>query len=176
MLPRLPEIDKFFMLGRSGGSAHALAHAAKIPDRATRAVALVSLAPFDAERLNWFACMSDSNIREYANAESARKMLTHRLADAAARIRADPLSHVAVISPDMPPSDRRVMTDAGIRVRLAESFGQALRDSAGGWIDDALAFTSPWGFEVSEIKGPCCSGAGLQILSRRLPTPTGLRR
>lgn len=54
----------------------------------------------------------------------------------------------------MPETDRRVVADAGIRAQLARNFAEALRDSAAGWIDDALAFCAPWGFNPAEITVP----------------------
>jgi pimeloyl-ACP methyl ester carboxylesterase len=148
------DIDRFAVLGRSGGGPHALACAALLTNRVTRASALVSLAPWDADGLDWFAGMSDSNVREYTAASSQPEMMTYRLVEAAARVRANPISHVSTIGPEMPASDRRIVSDAGIRAKLAESFGEALRHSADGWIDDALAFCAPWGFDVSDIKAP----------------------
>jgi pimeloyl-ACP methyl ester carboxylesterase len=147
-------IDEFSVLGRSGGGPHALACAALLPDRVRRAAALVSLAPFDAEGLDWFSGMSESNVSAYTDAASAPEELSGQFGAAATRIRADPLSHFATIAKEMAPGDRRIVNDSGIRGRLAESFGAALRDSTAGWIDDAIAFTSPWGFEVSDIRVP----------------------
>jgi pimeloyl-ACP methyl ester carboxylesterase len=46
------------------------------------------------------------------------------------------------------------VADTGIRALLAKNFAEALRDSAAGWIDDALAFCAPWGFELYDIKVP----------------------
>ena len=37
---------------------------------------------------------------------------------------------------------------------LAHNFAEALRDSADGWIDDALAFCAPWGFNLADITVP----------------------
>ena len=54
----------------------------------------------------------------------------------------------------MPEADRRVVADTGIRALLAQNFAEALRDSADGWIDDALAFCSPWGFDLADIQVP----------------------
>ena len=54
----------------------------------------------------------------------------------------------------MPAADRRVVADVGIRTLLAQNYAEALRDSADGWIDDALAFCAPWGFNLADIKVP----------------------
>jgi pimeloyl-ACP methyl ester carboxylesterase len=148
-------IDEFAVLGRSGGGPHALACAALLPPgRVTRAAALVSLAP-RTNGFDWFAGMSESNVREYTAAVTNPAELTALLVRAAAAIKADPASHVAAtLSPEMPEPDRIIMRDARLRALLAENFAEALRDSAVGWIDDALAFCSPWGFDPADITVP----------------------
>lgn len=37
---------------------------------------------------------------------------------------------------------------------LVESLHESLKNNCDGWVDDDLAFTVPWGFELSEIKVP----------------------
>jgi pimeloyl-ACP methyl ester carboxylesterase len=147
-------LDSFAVLGRSGGGPHALACAALLPQRVTRAGVLVGLAPWAAEGLDWFAGMSESNVWEFTAAATEPAALTAHLAQVAAQIRADPASHVSTLGPEMPASDRRVMADTGIRSLLAANFAEALRDSAAGWIDDDLAFCAPWGFNLAAITAP----------------------
>ena len=147
-------IGRFAVLGRSGGGPHALACAALLPGRVTRAGVLASLAPWDADGLDWLAGMADSNVHEFTTAANAPEALTEFLTEVAAKIKANPPSHVATLGPEMPEADQRVASDAGVRSLLAENFAEALRDSADGWIDDDLAFCSPWGFDVSDIKVP----------------------
>jgi pimeloyl-ACP methyl ester carboxylesterase len=148
------EIDRFAVLGRSGGGPHALACAALLPERVTRACALVSLAPPDAAGLDWFDGMTDSNVAEYKSAATDPDQLAANLIATAAKIRADPASHITTLGPEMPEADRQVVADPGIRAKLVRNFAEAVRDSADGWIDDALAFTSPWDFDVSTIRVP----------------------
>jgi pimeloyl-ACP methyl ester carboxylesterase len=147
-------VDQFAVLGRSGGGPHALACAALLPERVTRAGVLVSIAPPAADGLDWFAGMSESNIREFTTAASGPESIAAYLVPAAADIKADPMSHVSTLGPEMPEADRRVMADAVIRALLAKNFAEALRDSAAGWIDDDVAFSAPWGFNLSDIKVP----------------------
>jgi pimeloyl-ACP methyl ester carboxylesterase len=148
------EIDEFAVLGRSGGGPHALACAALLPDRVTRAGIMVSLAPWDADGLDWFAGMSASNVREFTSAVTEPEELTAALVRTAAEIRHNPASHVTALGPELPEADQRVLADAPIRELLARNFAEALRDSADGWIDDVIAFSSPWGFAPAEIKVP----------------------
>ena len=148
------DVETFAVLGRSGGGPHALACAALMPRRVTKAGILVSIAPWAAKGLDGFAGMSQSNVREFTSASSTPESLIVELAQTAARIKADPMSHVSALGPELPEDDRRVIEDAGIRKLLAENFAEALRDSADGWIDDSLAFCAPWGFDLTDIRVP----------------------
>jgi pimeloyl-ACP methyl ester carboxylesterase len=148
------DVDQFAVLGRSGGGPHALACAALLPNRVTRAGILVSLAPWGADGLDWFDGMSDSNKKEFNDAANEPEALTAALVRTAAAIRINPASHVSTLGPELPESDQRVMTDACLRALLAQNYAEALRDSADGWIDDSLAFCSPWGFDPADIKVP----------------------
>lgn len=53
----------------------------------------------------------------------------------------------------MPQVDRAVLTDE-FGEDMAASFHEALRVGVDGWVDDDLAFTTPWGFELAEISKP----------------------
>jgi pimeloyl-ACP methyl ester carboxylesterase len=148
------ELGRFAVVGRSGGGPHALACAALLPGRVTRAGVLVSLAPSAAEGLDWFAGMAESNVREFTMAASEPDVLMAMLAQVADEIKADPTSHVSTLGLEMPEVDRRVVADTGIRALLAKNFAEALRNSEAGWVDDNLAFCRPWGFNLSDIHVP----------------------
>ena len=147
-------LGQFAVLGWSGGGPHALACAALRPDRVTRAAALVSIAPWDADGLDWFGGMAASNVDAYTIAASDPALLAARLERDAAKIRADPASHMAGLRDEMPEQDRQIEADELVRATLARNLAEAVRSSADGWIDDVLAFTSPWGFDVSGIQVP----------------------
>ena len=57
-------IDRFAVTGRSGGGPHTLACAALLPDRVIRCAAVVAVAPFDADGLDWFAGQTPGNVTE----------------------------------------------------------------------------------------------------------------
>ena len=144
-------IDRFAVLGRSGGGPHALACAALLPERVTRAGALVSLAPPTAEGLDRSAGIADSSLRAYMMAQFGPEAVTNALAEAASQVRAT--SHID--GPDTCTAETKWRaTHESILATLAASFPEALRGSADGWSDDALAFCSPWGFSLSDIKVP----------------------
>ncbi|MCX4551986.1 alpha/beta hydrolase [Streptomyces sp. NBC_01387] len=147
-------LDKFAVVGRSGGAPHALACAALLPDRVTRAAALVTLAPRDAVGLDWFEGMAASNVREYTSASDDPDALVARLVPRSAEIRRNPVRLLDQLFSDLTDSDRRVVNDAGVRAMLLRNYQEALRTSPYGWIDDALAFSRPWGFDPAGIRSP----------------------
>ncbi|MFJ7042244.1 alpha/beta hydrolase [Streptomyces sp. JV178] len=147
-------IGRFAVVGRSGGAPHALACAALLPDRTTRAAALVSLAPRDAPGLHWFDGMTESNVREYVNAAIGRNRVTATLGRRSRSILADPAASVAEMAGGLPESDRWIVADAGIQDMLVRNFAEGLRSSPDGWVDDVMAFSTGWGFDLGRINTP----------------------
>lgn len=146
-------LDRFAVVGRSGGAPHALACAALLPNRVTRVAVLVALAPRDAAGLDWYAGMTQSNIDEYQTAEAGYDVLAARISADTERIRRDPLAELPFDPADLPAPDRRVVADYGIRGMMYDNFIEALKSDS-GWIDDAYSFVQPWGFAVTAIERP----------------------
>lgn len=147
-------VARFAVVGRSGGGPHALACAALLSDRVSRAAVLVGLAPQEADGLDWFAGMSASNVAEYTTAAAGPEQLAASLEPRSAEIRADPMRLLVQLRRELTEPDRKVVSDAGIRSLLASNYREALRTSADGWIDDVVAFSSPWGFDPADITVP----------------------
>jgi pimeloyl-ACP methyl ester carboxylesterase len=147
-------LEKFSVVGRSGGGPHALACAALLPGRMTRAAVLVGLAPHGADGLDWFDGMAQSNVVEYTAAANGYEDIVAHTKAVASAVRADPASLIARLQAELPDPDRRVVADRGIRSMLIETYAEALRTSDHGWIDDVLAFCSPWGFDPASVKVP----------------------
>ena len=174
-------IERFAVVGRSGGGPHALACAALLPERVTRAAALVPLAPRELMGDEaWYRGMSQQNTTWYKAAERGLASYTERISAPMARIRADPDKHLPYEDPEMPESDRAVVADYGIKMMLRENFTEGLRNSAYGWIDDTLALVSPWGVDPARITRPVllwhgtkdvyCPVSHSQWLARRIRT------
>lgn len=147
-------LERFAVVGRSGGAPHALACAALMPDRVTRTAALVSLAPRDAEGLDWFEGMAASNVLAYTTAAADPDGLAESFISRSAEIRQNPARLLDDLRRELTDSDRTVVNDAGIRTMLLANYREGLRTSAYGWIDDALAFSQPWGFDPAGITCP----------------------
>jgi pimeloyl-ACP methyl ester carboxylesterase len=147
-------VERFAVVGRSGGGPHALGCAALLPDRVTRAAVLVSLAPRGADGLDWFAGMSASNVAEYTSAAVGPEEVAASIGRRSAEIRADPMRLLTQLRRELTEPDRRVVSDAGMRSLLMRNYREALRTSADGWIDDVVAFATPWGFDPADITVP----------------------
>src|ERR1700735_5895620 len=72
-------LERLAMWGISGGGPHVLACAALLPDLVTAAASLASLAPFEADGLDYFADMGQDNVdgtRLYFADEAAARVRT----------------------------------------------------------------------------------------------------
>ncbi|MFD8596406.1 alpha/beta fold hydrolase [Kitasatospora sp. NPDC059646] len=147
-------LDRFAVVGRSGGGPHALACAALLPDRVVRAATQVCLAPRDAEGLDWFVGMTPSNERAFRQAELGQPRIAGPFQVRSQVIRRDPAQLIRNLVPELTQPDRTVVADIGIRRMLQSTYRQAFRYGADGWIDDVLAFIAEWGFAVESIRVP----------------------
>ena len=147
-------IDRFAVVGRSGGGPHALACAALLPHRVTRAAVLVGLAPPSADGLDWLAGMAASNIVAYTAGAAGEYALAARLLPDAEAVRANPAKLLSRLGRELPDPDRQIVTDPGIRARLVAAHAEAVRASVDGWVDDVLAFLARWGFSLDSVTIP----------------------
>ena len=137
------DLDTFGVVGRSGGGPHALACAAMLPDRVERTAVLVGLAPPDAEGLDWYDGMAESNVEEYTRADRAPDMFAAALDRRGAEIRHNPESMLGALASDLSRPDSRVVGDIAMRALLTDTYTEALKNGAAGWIDDVLALRQP---------------------------------
>jgi pimeloyl-ACP methyl ester carboxylesterase len=155
-------INRFSIVGRSGGGPHALACAALLNERVICAAALCSLAPCDAQGLDWSAGMTDSNVQAYHDAEANLGALIATLNERAGKVRNHSEGLLKTLWPELADHDKDVIGDIALRRIMAEIHAEALRETADGWIDDVIALSRPWGFDLYDIVAPVklWSGSG----------------
>jgi len=149
-------IDRFSVVGRSGGAPHALACAALLPDRVISAAALSSPAPYDADGLIWTAGMAESNVRAYGYANTGQyDDLRAMLEEQAERVSKGSEGLLNALWSEMDNHDKEVVDDFALRRIIADIHVEALSNNCiDGWIDDVIALSSPWGFEPAKITVP----------------------
>jgi pimeloyl-ACP methyl ester carboxylesterase len=115
---------------------------------------LSSLAPYDADGLDWFVGMAESNVEAFHNAESNLAALIATLNQHAGQVRNNSQGLLNALWPELDSSDKQVVGDIAIRRIIAETHAEALRESVDGWIDDVIALSRPWEFELSNVSVP----------------------
>ena len=145
--------QEFGVIGRSGGAPHALACATLLPERVTRVVGLVGLAPLQDMGPTWFDGMEGINQWHYREARANQQRLERRVHEQVARMREEPDHLVRQIAGTAAAGDRAILANQRYRATLVAGFEEAARTSH-GWMADILAFAKPWGFDPGRIKVP----------------------
>jgi pimeloyl-ACP methyl ester carboxylesterase len=133
-------IDRFAVLGHSGGGAHALACGALLADRVLSVVSISGLAPYGAADLDWFAGMSA------AGAASLRAAVAGRTAKE---------QYEATSTEDDPgftPADLAALS--GGWAWFLSVVRPAIEPGPAALIDDDLALVNPWGFDPAQVTAP----------------------
>jgi pimeloyl-ACP methyl ester carboxylesterase len=149
-------IDQFATMGGSGGGPHVLAVAAKLGERVTRAHCVVGVGPYGVDDLDFLDGMDPENVKEFGWAIEGEERLIAELPKEAeqmeARVAEDPTKLLEGF--ELPEADVAILSDPRIHAILRESVADMFANGVWGWIDDDLAFTWPWGFDLAEIKIP----------------------
>jgi pimeloyl-ACP methyl ester carboxylesterase len=147
-------VDRCVTAGWSGGGPHALAQAALLPERTAGALTMASVAPFGADGLDFMTGMGEDNVEEFGLALEGEPALRRYLDREGPALRdTDGAGIVVAFDTMLPDVDRALLTD-DFGDWLAGNIGEGLRTSIDGWLDDDLAFTRPWGFDVAAITVP----------------------
>lgn len=150
-------MDRFSVTGASGGGPHSLAVAARLGDRVVRVRCQVGVAPYDGTDLDFFAGMDPLNVTEFGWAldgvATLVPQLERELREMAARVAQDP-AQILGEDVQLAEADRKVLARPEFADLIRTATEELVRGGVWGWVDDDLAFTRPWGFELAEIRVP----------------------
>jgi len=144
-------IERFAVVGGSGGGPHALACGALLGDRVLRVGALVTPAPSDTDDFDFFDGLADINVKEFGAALDGREAVEAFIQPYADELRRNPDAVIDEIVSELPDVDRAIAEREEFRAIMRESFIEAVRQGVRGWADDDLAFAKPWGFEPEDV-------------------------
>ena len=133
-------IDRFAVMGHSGGGSHALACGALLGERVLGVVSVAGLAPFGAEGLDWFRGMAPSGAASLRAAARGRAAKERYEASAGEQ------------DPGFIPADRVALS--GAWSWLGDVVGPAVEGGPGGLIEDDLAYVAPWGADPARVTAP----------------------
>ena len=144
-------LDRFAVVGGSGGAPHALACGALLEERVLRVGALVTPAPSDTDDFDFYEGLADVNVREFGAAVQGREAIEAFIQPYVDQLRTDPDAVIEEIVSELPEVDREIASREGFRSIMRESFAEAARQGVRGWADDDLAFAKSWGFEPEDV-------------------------
>jgi pimeloyl-ACP methyl ester carboxylesterase len=149
-------LDRFAVWGGSGGGPHALAVAALVGDRVTRVICDGGVAPYEALGDDWYAGMDPENVMEFGWALEGEERLARELKseDEKVRLRVSVDPSTVFGDFDLPESDKAVFAREDFAQLIRDTVLEQTRNGVGGWVDDDIAFTVPWGFDPATITVP----------------------
>jgi pimeloyl-ACP methyl ester carboxylesterase len=145
--------ERCVVAGWSGGGPHALACAARL-EPVDAALTIAAVAPYGVDDLDWMAGMGEENVVEFGATLQGENVLRAYLDGVRPHLQTVTVDEIiSSLDSVLPAVDKAVLTDE-FGQDMAAAFHRALEVSVDGWLDDDLAFASPWGFDVGDISVP----------------------
>jgi pimeloyl-ACP methyl ester carboxylesterase len=144
----------FVTAGWSGGGPHALATAHALAERCRAAATLAGVGPFGAPDLDFLAGMGPENHAEFAAALRGEADVRAWLSENASSFRTVTGPELADAFGGLVPHVDRDVLVGGVAEEMAVEMRRCLEHGFDGWVDDDLAFTKPWGFDVGALTVP----------------------
>jgi pimeloyl-ACP methyl ester carboxylesterase len=143
-------IDRFGLLGWSGGGPYALACGWSLPDRVERIGLISAAAPLTPgadymQRRHRVASRA---------ADSAPWMIRLAMWQWSRGQRADPERHLDKAIEGMIEADRLVLKDPRLRRMMIANADELYRQGGRGLYDEALIMARPWGFPIAGVQAP----------------------
>lgn len=152
-------LERFAVVGVSGGGPYALACAARIPKRLTRVALVGGLGPL--VRKGSTVGMVPLNRLILMLAARTPRLAQVGVNIAAHLVRRHLERYPAHMMAGAPPADRRVLADTGYRALFAESTAEALRQGGRGAAWELTLLVRPWDFGLQEVLIPVRIWQGL---------------
>jgi pimeloyl-ACP methyl ester carboxylesterase len=146
-------VERFLVIGGSGGGPHALACAAGPGDRVAGCAAVASAAPLTGDEVGDLIGLNQESYRVFA--ARGREGMTEFLDDLRSAVLASPSEAMSGNLSDAPRTDVEWYGRPEVQAVHRESLLEALRPGVQGWVDDAVSvFHDDWGIDLAGIAAP----------------------
>ncbi len=146
-------LERFHLLGVSGGGPYALACAHRLADRLKGVALVCPLGPLDRSAdlwaMRWPAALSFTSIRTLPL--FARSLYRYWVVPF---VHSHPQSAYNLMLSMAPLADHRVLSRPAVRETILASLVESVRAGAGGVLDEMALYAAPWGFQPEEITMP----------------------
>ena len=145
-------IEKFVAIGWSGGGPHALANTLLASN--VGAITLAGVGAFGVEDLDFLEGMAQENHDEFGASLQGEEVIQQWFIDNASAFKSVGGAEIReAFGGLISDADKKSMEGSFADV-LAAAIRSGIAVSFDGWVDDDVAFTKPWGFELSAITKP----------------------
>jgi pimeloyl-ACP methyl ester carboxylesterase len=142
-------VERFAVLGVSGGAPYALACAARIPERLTRIGLVAPLGPVDTPAATaGMALLGRFFLALFRRTPAAGHLLLAPLT------RLPPERLFALFTATVPATDRAALARPGVRDLFVASLAEAFRQGSRGAARELTLYSRPWGFDPAAIRLP----------------------
>jgi pimeloyl-ACP methyl ester carboxylesterase len=143
-------LDRFAVLGTSGGGPYALACAHELPERITRVGVVSGVGPYDApgatHGMRW---ANRVGFQLGARFPPLAQLIMWSMER---QLRRRPERALDAVAQAMPPPDAEIAARPEVRRILAAVFAEAFRQGSRGAARDIVLLGRPWGFRLDRIE------------------------
>jgi len=152
-------LDRFIIMGFSGGGAYAAACAFKIPERLIRVALLSGVAPFDAPGV--IDAMLPANRALFELAADDYRQAEQQLT----AVIETPDAMLDILEEPAPTPDKAIFSNEDFRHMYKENLSESFRQGLAGFAYDMSLIAQPWGFDPAAIKMEVCLWHGAQDIN-----------
>jgi len=145
-------IEKFVAIGWSGGGPHALANT--LLENNVGAITLAGVGAYGVDDLDFLEGMAQENYDEFGASLQGEDVIQQWFIDNASVFKSAGGAEIReAFGGLISDADKKSMEGSFADV-IAAAIRSGLAVSFDGWVDDDVAFTKPWGFDLSSISKP----------------------
>ncbi|RIL11313.1 MAG: hypothetical protein DCC75_02550, partial [Proteobacteria bacterium] len=145
-------IEKFSVLGLSGGCPYTLACAFRLPREVTRAITVSGLGPIDhPDATKEMVVFNRLMLRTAVTMPVLANLIVRVVGTVGSAV---PESFLVILRRMVPWCDKQMLSRPGVEKLILRDIKESLRQRGRGAIRELAIFSRPWGFDLAEIKCP----------------------